>query len=68
MSNIININEMIGRNLKGISYIGDVRYSTMNDAQIQPSGWRELGLYMSGSHGHAQPRYATVSRGGTIVG
>lgn len=43
------------------------RFSTMRQAEVNPSGWRQLGMYMTGSIGGPQTDDATIGQGGTSV-
>lgn len=43
------------------------RYSTMMQAQVNPSGWRQMGMYMTGGIGGPPEESATIGQGGTTV-
>ena len=68
MDSTKNINEMIARNLSNIADASFTREAPMSTAQLGQYGWRELGLYLAGSHGGKSTDFAVVGSRGTVVG
>ena len=68
MDNIRNINEMLARSFGNLAEANLIKSAPMHDTQLGLSGWRGLGLFLSGSHGGKSDSYAVVGSGGTTVG
>jgi len=66
-SDIANINEILARDIASMSSATSIGGSTMHDTLIDPYGWRELGLFLSGGHGKQSYDVAIVGRGGNQV-
>lgn len=67
-STISNLSSIMSKYIGKMSNIEVNRYGSMQQAIENTSGWRHLGMYVTGGYGEASVDFAITGQGGNTVG